>query len=53
MRPADLTDPTGIRIHVDGPSGAGLVPKRQWRSVTGQAAAHTPNIQGDAVGRKT
>ncbi len=30
----------------------GLVPKRQWRSVTGQAAADTPNIQWGGVGRK-
>ena len=30
----------------------GLVPKHQWRSVTGQAAAGTPNIQWGAVGRK-
>jgi S-adenosyl methyltransferase len=27
----------------------GLVPKRQWRSVTGQAATDTPNIQWGAV----
>ena len=30
----------------------GLVPKHQWRSVTGQAATGTPNIQWGAVGRK-
>ncbi len=30
----------------------GLVPKHLWRSVTGQAAAGTPNIQWGAVGRK-
>ena len=29
----------------------GLVPKHQWRSVTGQAAG-TPNIQWGGVGRK-
>ena len=30
----------------------GLVPKHQWRPVTGSAAAGTPNIQWGAVGRK-
>ena len=30
----------------------GLVPRHQWRSVTGQAATDTPNIQWGAVGRK-
>jgi S-adenosyl methyltransferase len=30
----------------------GLVPKHQWRPVTGTAAASTPNIQWGAVGRK-
>ena len=30
----------------------GLVPKHQWRPVTGIAAANTPNIQWGAVGRK-
>ncbi|MFI5083013.1 MAG: SAM-dependent methyltransferase [Streptosporangiales bacterium] len=30
----------------------GLVPKHQWRPVTGTAAAGTPNIQWGAVGRK-
>ena len=30
----------------------GLVPKHQWRPVTGKAAAGTPNIQWGAVGRK-
>jgi S-adenosyl methyltransferase len=30
----------------------GLVPKHQWRPVTGQAAGNTPNIQWGAVGRK-
>ena len=30
----------------------GLVPKHQWRPVTGQAAAGTPNIQWGGVGRK-
>ena len=29
-----------------------MVPKHQWRSVTGQAATGTPNIQWGAVGRK-
>jgi len=29
-----------------------LVPKHQWRPVTGTAAAGTPNIQWGAVGRK-
>jgi S-adenosyl methyltransferase len=30
----------------------GLVPKHQWRPVTGIAAGNTPNIQWGAVGRK-
>jgi hypothetical protein len=30
----------------------GLVPKHQWRPVTGEAAAGTPTIQWGAVGRK-
>lgn len=30
----------------------GLVPKHQWRPVTGTAAAGTPNIQWGAVGRR-
>ena len=30
----------------------GLVPKHQWRPVTGKAAVGTPNIQWGAVGRK-
>ncbi len=30
----------------------GLVPKHQWRPVTGQAAVGIPNIQWGAVGRK-
>ena len=30
----------------------GLVPKHQWRPVTGKAAGNTPNIQWGAVGRK-
>ena len=30
----------------------GLVPKHQWRPVTGIAAANTPNIQWGAVGRR-
>ncbi len=30
----------------------GLVAKHQWRSVTGQAATGTPNIQWGGVGRK-
>ena len=30
----------------------GLVPKHQWRPVTGTAADGTPNIQWGGVGRK-
>ena len=30
----------------------GLVPRHQWRPVTGKAAAGTPNIQWGAVGRR-
>ena len=30
----------------------GLVPKHQWRPVTGKAAVGTPNIQWGAVGRE-
>ena len=30
----------------------GLVPQHQWRSVAGQAATGTPNIQWGAVGHK-
>jgi hypothetical protein len=29
-----------------------LVPKHQWRPVTGIAGGNTPNIQWGAVGRK-
>jgi len=58
-RPADLLAMPEVRAHLDfsrpvaiGLLEPGLVPKHQWRSVTGQAATGTPNIQWGAVGRK-
>jgi hypothetical protein len=31
----------------------GMVPKHQWRPVTGEVPADIPNIQWGAVGRKS
>ena len=44
-RPFTVT--TGFELLESGP-----LPKHQWRSVTGQVATGTPNIQRGGVGRK-